>query len=212
LQAAAEFLGAICYLFGKVATMNHPLTTRAAECLARRAFTVAEVYRMCEAGILDPDERFELIEGEIVPMNAKNRRHEIVQSDLNAFLVARLPKACKLAIEPTARLSELSFIGPDFVIHRADLGLAPITPAEIMLLIEVADTSLAFDLGRKARLCAAHGIREYWVVNADTLVTTVHRNPATNGYAFVRIRGPNALLAPTHPALKELKLRMREIA
>ena len=65
--------------------------TRAAEGFTRRAFTVADVFRMIEAGIIDEDEQFELIEGEIVPMSPKGNQHEVIKLALNELLVVRKP-------------------------------------------------------------------------------------------------------------------------
>jgi Putative restriction endonuclease len=63
-----------------------------------------------------------------------------------------------------------------------------------MLVIEVADTTLAFDLGPKAQLYASYGAQERWVVNAPTLATTVHTGPTATGWASVREIGPGDLL------------------
>ena len=76
--------------------MNHPFpkTTTAAEGMPRRPFTVAELEQMVAAGILDEDERIELIGGEVVPMSPKGNQHEVVKTALNAYWARMLPETC----------------------------------------------------------------------------------------------------------------------
>ncbi|HXT09008.1 MAG TPA: hypothetical protein VN715_18975 [Roseiarcus sp.] len=86
--------------------------TRAAEGFDRRAFTVSEILRMQEAGILSPAETFELIEGEIVPMQAKSHIHELLKSALNYKLARTLPDLLWLGVETTIYLSDDTFVEP----------------------------------------------------------------------------------------------------
>ena len=165
--------------------MNVPLT-HAAEGLERRAFTVKDVIRMVEMGVLGRDERFELIGGEIVPMSPKGIRHERLKVWLNTHLVENRPKDVMLAPETTFYLSDDTFLEPDFVLYPAESGLENLSPETVLLAIEIADSSLGYDLGRKAQLYAEFGIRELWVINARTLETTVHRRPADCAYADIR--------------------------
>jgi Uma2 family endonuclease len=66
-----------------------------------------------------------------------------------------------------------------------------------LLVVEVADTSLRYDLNTKAPIYAAHGVPEYWVINAGTLTTMVHKNPSAQGYRFVQEIAPSTTLAPS---------------
>ena len=90
--------------------------TQAADGFARRAFTVAEIERMVDAGIIDRDENFELIEGEIVPIAAKNHTHERVKAVLNAALVRALPGNLWLGVESTIHLSDITYVEPDLAV------------------------------------------------------------------------------------------------
>jgi len=90
--------------------------TRAAEGLDRRAFTVDEVLRMQEAGIISEDENFELIEGEIVPMQAKTHVHELLKSALNLGIARALPERLWLGVETTIYLTPNTFVEPDLVV------------------------------------------------------------------------------------------------
>jgi Uma2 family endonuclease len=153
--------------------------------LPRRKFTVAEVERMCRKGLIREDERFELIGGEFVPMSPKGNWHENLKRELNRYLVKRLPDHLQLIPETTFRLSKDTFIEPDFLIYPSEVDLKDISGSNVLLAIELADTSLAYDLNRKPMLYAHFGIRELWVIDAKKRETTVHREPAGMAYGSV---------------------------
>jgi Uma2 family endonuclease len=164
--------------------MNVPLT-HAAEGLERRAFTVKDVIRMVETGVLGRDERFELIGGEIVPMSPKGIRHERLKLWLMEKLVKGLPDQFQTIPETSFYLSDDTFIEPDFVIYPRESGLENLSPETCLLAIGIADSSLAYDLGRKARLYAEFRIRELWVIDVNTMTITVHTSPNETGYGNV---------------------------
>jgi Uma2 family endonuclease len=179
-----------------------PLGTQAAEGLTRRRWSVAEIEAMTRAGVLDEDERFELIGGEIVPMNAKGIRHELIKNALMLHWAQRLPKEFRFALETTFRMSEDTFVEPDFVFYRTVDGLAQLNPRTALLAVEVADSSLAYDLGRKARIYANFGVPEVWVIEAVTLISHIHRRPGLNGYAEIRqVLGKETLVPAFTPQL-----------
>ncbi|GIL02318.1 MAG: hypothetical protein BroJett030_22170 [Alphaproteobacteria bacterium] len=175
--------------------MNVPLT-HAAEGLERRAFSVADVIRMVEIGVLGRDERFELIGGEIVPMSPKGIRHERLKIWLCTFLIENRPKSVSVAQETTFHLADDTFIEPDFVLYPADKGIENLTAETALFAIEIADSSLAYDLGRKAELYAQFGVREMWVIDVNTLRTTVHREPRDGRYRSVDAHAPGTPLRP----------------
>ena len=158
------------------------MTTQAAEGLMRRRWSVAEIEQMLRVGILTEDERFELIGGEVVPMSPKGIRHERVKGTLAKFWYQRLPSGIETIQETTFRLDEDTFVEPDFVFFKSSEGLVGLKPETCLLAVEVADSSLPYDLHRKARLYATFGVREVWVIDAHTLVTHVHRRPGLDGY------------------------------
>jgi Uma2 family endonuclease len=160
--------------------------TRAAEGLERRRFTVAEVEAIVAAGVMEEDERVELIGGELVPMSPKGIEHEVVKSALVDRWNRHRSDDCRLAPETTFRLSEDAYLEPDVVIYPRETGLKGLTGANVLLVVEIADSSLRFDTGRKAALYASFGIRELWVVDAVRLATRVFREPSREGYGEVR--------------------------
>jgi Uma2 family endonuclease len=188
-------------------------TTQAADGLPRLAWTLAEFERLSELGFfggIDGNrERLELIDGELLPMNAKGARHEWVRAELFLHLVRKLDTAYAIYSEPGWRPGGDLYLEPDMVLCRAGLHPVTIAPADVLLLIEVSDTSLEYDAGLKARVYANLGVREYWVVNAKTLETIIHLEPRDNGYATVVTLGEAEDLAPR--ALPELVVSLRSL-
>ena len=160
--------------------------TTAAEGLPRRRFTVAEVEAMVAAGVMEEDERVELIGGELVPMSPKGNRHEVVKVALLRRWYRIAPDDLDLAPETTFRLSEDTCLEPDVVIYPRAVGLAGLTSANALLVVEIADSSLRYDMGRKAALYASFGIRELWVVDAVRLTARIFRGPSAAGYSEAR--------------------------
>jgi Uma2 family endonuclease len=176
-------------------------TTQAAEGVPRLRWTVAEFERLAEIGILAEDDRVELIGGELVPMSPKDDRHEVVRAALHNWLRRSLPPAFDYHVLPGWRADDVNYFEPDFLIGPAGFKRTSINPKGVALLIEVAHSSLAFDSTTKAGQYASLGVRDYWVVNAVTLATRVHREPAAAGYAradTVAAKDPlTALLIPS---------------
>lgn len=176
--------------------MNIRATTRAAEGLPRRAFTVEEVERMTAVGLIEEDERLELLGGELVPMSPKGYFHERVKLALAEFLYRHCPSGFRVIPETTFRLSDITFVEPDFLVFPASVSLRDLKGTNAALAIEIADSSLGYDLGRKPRIYAQHGVPELWVIDAKTLVAHVHRVPAGEGYANLTLHPAEALLTP----------------
>ena len=174
----------------------HNMTTTAAEGLPRRRFTVAEIEAMTAAGILDEDERIELIGGEIVPMLAKGNRHEMLKSALTLSWARRLPDDLVFVTETTFRLMTDTYLEPDFVFYPKSSGIPGLSAATARLVVEIADASLGYDLGRKAALYASFGIAELWVIDAVRLDTHVHRQPSAGGYGVVQTLAKDRRLSP----------------
>src|SRR6516164_4493291 len=170
--------------------------TMAAEGFPRRAFTVEDISRMIEAGVIREDEKFELIEGEIVMMAAKGLAHERIKSALTIAVVRALPDHLTVGVEVTLRLTDTVMLEPDIAVFpkglfkKSSAGFAQLDPGEAILVIEVAASSLAYDKGLKARLYARHRVQEFWVVDANTYSTWVHTGPSGDGWTSITERGP----------------------
>ncbi|HEY1454598.1 MAG TPA: Uma2 family endonuclease [Roseiarcus sp.] len=184
--------------------------TSAAEGLPRRRFTVAEVEAMVAAGVMEGDERVELIGGELVPMSPKGNHHEVLKIALLDRWVRARPENCTVAQETTFRLSEDTYLEPDVVIYPRGAGLKGLTSATVLLVVEIADSSLRYDIGRKAALYASFGIRELWVIDAVRLTTRIFRGPAADGYRDMRDFGASDRLVPLF-APEAFALRMEEL-
>lgn len=182
-------------------------TTRAAEGLARRRWTTAELLAMVEAGILDPDERFELIGGEVVPMSPKGRRHEVVRDEVTEYFFRHRPNAVRVNAEPQLNLTDDQYTIPDLVVRPADVLMPDVRGPTVLLVIEIAESSLAYDTTTKAALYATHGVAEYWVIEARGLTTAVHRDASPAGYGSVVDVPPSETLTPLHAPGLALRLQ-----
>jgi Uma2 family endonuclease len=186
------------------------LTTSAAEGLPRRRFTAAEVEAMVAAGVMEEDERVELIGGELVPMSPKGLEHEVLKTALLDRWYRLTEREADLVPATTFRLSEDTYLEPDLVIYPRTSGLRGLTGANVLLVVEIADSSLSYDMGRKAALYASFGIRELWVIDAVRLTTHVFREPAADGYRNMQDLDPADRLVPVC-APEAFALRLDEL-
>jgi Uma2 family endonuclease len=146
--------------------------------------TVHDYYRMAEAGVLSPEVRTELVEGEIIDMPPIGDRHAAVVQRLNERLVHAVGESAEVSLHVPVRLSERSEPHPDVAVVKQNVFRnAHPEPAEVQLLIEVSDATLRYDLGPRAQLYARHAIPEYWVVDLQTHRVWRHRAPGGQQYA-----------------------------
>ena len=163
--------------------------TKAQE-IVRRRFTVHDYHRMGEAGILHEDDRVELIEGEIVEMAAIGTGHFACVNQLNRLLVRGVGDAAIVSVQNPVRLDEHTEPQPDLTVLRVrDYRESLPMPEDVLLLIEVSDTTLAYDRGVKLPLYARAGIREVWIVDLVDEVIERHIDPSRDGYrGFKKVR------------------------
>jgi Uma2 family endonuclease len=196
--------------------MNVPVIHPAPGLPPRRAFNAGDIWRMLEVGVIGEDERFELIEGEIVVMSPKSVAHDDVQNALNIALAKSAPDGLYVGNGSTLQLTETTLVEPDLAIISRDLykvhrqGFARPTPQDVLLVIEVAVSSLSYDRETKARLYAKHGIREYWVIDAHERRVWIHTGPSGEHWSSIVERGPDDIL--TTAALPGFSIRLRDIA
>ena len=180
--------------------------------VVRRRFTVDEYLHMVEAGILTECDRVELLDGDIVEMTPIGHRHATCVAALNRMLVTGVGARALVWPQGPIRLSERSQPEPDLALLRprpVSYRDAPAVPQDVLLLIEVADSSLARDRGLKRPLYAAAGISEYWIVNVEDREIEVHSSPSGTSYASVRRCRPGETLSPQ--AFPDLRVDVAEV-
>lgn len=151
----------------------------------RKRFTVQEYYRMAEAGILDPNVRTELIDGEVILMPPMGDPHAGNVDRGNAVLNRLLGDVAVIRVQSHVQLDEHQQPEPDLAVlrPRADFYTnGPPTPPDIFLIMEVADTTLRYDRRTKGPLYARAGIPEYWLHDVNAATLTVFRDPSPDGY------------------------------
>ncbi|MCK9606050.1 MAG: Uma2 family endonuclease [Methylomonas sp.] len=146
---------------------------------------IAEWHRMGEAGIFPPDSRMELIEGEILHMAPIGSNHAGHVARLIHALTPRLLEKAIVNAQNPVQLGDLSEPGPDFLLLRPDPNFYtsrhPLA-ADVLLLVEVSDSTLRFDRSQKLRLYATHAIPEYWIVNLIDNCLEAYRQPRDGDY------------------------------
>ena len=165
----------------------------------RKQFTVAEYYTMLEAGIFHEDSRVELIEGEIWQMPPIGSHHVGGVIRLTGLFTDLLKGQALVSVQNPVRLSDFSEPQPDLVVLRFRddyYARQHPAPADVLLLIEVADSSLDFDRGTKAFLYSRHDIPEVWLQDLKNGALVVHRDPSPQGYRDVKTLHRGDRLSP----------------
>jgi Uma2 family endonuclease len=154
----------------------------------RHRLTVDEYHRMGEAGVLQPDARVELIDGEIVDMAPIGTRHAAAVKRINLLLSQAIGGRAIVSVQDPIRLGTRTEPQPDLALlkPRADFYAGtPPAAADTLLVIEVADTTAAYDRQIKAPLYARHGVPELWIVDLEMEVVRFFRAPQGERYADV---------------------------
>ena len=158
--------------------------------LPPRKFTVDEFVRMGEAGIFEPDIRVELIDGVIVEMSGTGRPHARRTHRITRLFGRILPEDIEVSVQSTIRLDDWSGPEPDIALLSPEASLDGENiprPEDILLIAEVADSSLRIDRGDKARRYAESGIPELWIFVLERDEIEVYRQPTPEGYADVQV-------------------------
>ena len=149
----------------------------------RRRFTIEDYERMFDAGILTEHDRVELIEGEVVEMSPVGNRHAAFVANLNRLLVREVGDHAVVWPQGPVRIPPDSVPQPDLALLRPRSYVhESATMADVLLAIEVSDSTLRFDRIVKLRLYARAGIPEYWIVEANAEIVEVYRSPSGDGY------------------------------
>lgn len=167
--------------------------------IERRRFTAEEFERLAEAGILAEDERVELINGEIVQMSPIGRRHNATVDRIVDLFIRHLAGRVQLRVQGSVRLDASQELQPDVALlrRRADYYRASAPgPADILLVVEVADTSAEYDREVKLPLYGQAGVAEAWLVDLSADRLLVARQPAPDGYRTVAVLGRGEQVVP----------------
>ncbi|MEA5617076.1 Uma2 family endonuclease [Cronbergia sp. UHCC 0137] len=153
--------------------------------LQLRLWTVEDYHKMAQAGIFEPDERVELLEGKIIWMIAKGTAHTSAVGRTYKILENRVGNRAWISIQDSITLNDRSEPEPDIAVVKIDpLDYADHhpTPSEVYLIIEVANSSLKLDTETKAKAYSQAGIKDYWVLDVVKRELHIFRNPTETGY------------------------------
>jgi len=157
--------------------------------IKRRQFTIHDYYRMGKAGILLEDDRVELIYGEILSMSPIGNAHNAAVDRANRALVQTLGTRAIVRVQGSVQLDMYNEPQPDIVLlkPRDDFyAVGGPKPSDILLIIEMADSSLRFDRRVKARLYAEMGISDYWVADLNAVCVFCYSDRDDKSYRVVR--------------------------
>ena len=173
----------------------------------RRIITVEEYHRMAELGILSPDSRVELIEGEIIEMAPIGISHNCAVDRLNERLVEAVARTANVRVQGSFRLSNITEPQPDLILlkRRDDFYAEKFAAGEdTLLVIEVSDTTLRYDRNVKVPLYAKYGIPEVWIVDLENSRLHSFRSLAEGKYTHVSTTAQPGLIPL--PGLEELQV------
>lgn len=167
---------------------------------SRRRFTVDTYHRMGEAGIVGPQDRIELIDGEIIEMAPIGSPHLGAVAALTRLLTMTAPRGVIISVQHPVQLGDSSEPEPDLALLRPrpdNYRTSPLpSAADVLLIVEVSDTSLRYDQEVKLPLYARHGIQELWIVDLAAGAVNVHRRPTEGRYADAARTTPGDTIEP----------------
>jgi len=153
-------------------------------------FTVEEFNKLGQAGIFDEDDRVELLDGEIIVMSPIGKQHAGTVMQLHSLLQGRLHPRVLPGVQNPAVIDEFSEPLPDIMLLKPKKDYYKSghpQPKDILLLIEVSDTTLRYDRNRKLPKYAESGVPEVWIVNLKNQTIEQYRNPAAGEYLHCHV-------------------------
>jgi Uma2 family endonuclease len=162
--------------------------------------------RMVATGVLTQRDRIELIEGDMLDMAPIGMQHSAITARLNELFLLSLSRSATVVLGGPVNLGEFSEPQPDLMLlkRRADFyGTRIPEGADVLLLIEVSDSSLSFDQGVKLGLYARYGVVEYWVVDVAGKRVVTYQEPTASGYLRkFEFRATDAVTPQAFPQVK----------
>lgn len=180
----------------------------------RHRLSIDDFERLVAAGILAKDSRVELIEGDLIDMPPIGPGHASVSVRLTRLLVRRAGDDAIVSVTNPMRLPPWSMPQPDFLLLKPradDYASGHPGAGDVLLAVEVSDTSLRYDRVTKARVYASHGVHEYWVIEVDTRRLHLFREPVAAEGRYASTRALEAPFIVEASALPQVSLRSEEI-
>ncbi len=177
----------------------------------RLRFSVDEYYKMMELGMLKDYEKAEIIEGELIQKTPIGDRHALIVDILTEFFIRNVSDKVRVRVKNPVRISDYDEPEPDITL--ADLtkydGKRHPRPAEVILIVEVSDSTLKYDRDTKLALYAEAEIPEVWIVNLKNEIIEVHQNPSIGIYQLAQIFKRGDILQSG--SLQNIKLEVDKI-
>lgn len=174
--------------------------------VTRWQFTADDYERMVETGILGKDDRVELIDGEVIAMSPIGPPHAGIVNRLNAFLNRQLTNTAIVSVQNPIRLNDYSEPQPDLAVLQLKddyYAQAHPTPADILLLVEVAGSSFEYDSEEKMPRYAQDAIPEVCLIDVDHQTVTQYAHPSIVGYSYqMKLARGQMLVAQTITGLE----------
>ena len=178
----------------------------------KKLFTVDEYYEMARVGILTESDRVELIEGEIVEMSPIGSRHQAIVDELAYIFFNAVGDRARVRIQGPLRLADVTEPQPDvqLLTQRDDRYVdGHPTQVDALLVVEVSDTSLAYDRNYKSAVYSMRGVPELWILDVNRPRLFVMREPAELGYRVVMELEVGDTIAPL--ALPDLSFAVSDL-
>jgi len=171
----------------------------------RKLFTIDEYHRMIESGILSEDDRVELVEGEIIEMAAKGSRHAACVTRITDLFYRYARQSAIIRVQDPVRIGSSSELEPDVALLRLRDDLYANSHPDgndVLLIVEVSDTTIGYDRGVKLGLYAQANVPEVWIVNLADKVIEVYSQPEGGGYKVsTEARSGDSITALSVPGL-----------
>ncbi|MEM7302332.1 MAG: Uma2 family endonuclease [Pseudomonadota bacterium] len=147
-------------------------------------FTAELFFRMIDAGLFD-DKKVELIDGVLIELNPAKNDYGTALAYLTSAFISQIPSDLKGSIDVAIELNDGTVVGPDLTILPKSISSDDATGTDLLLAVEIANSSLNYDLRTKANLYSVHSVPELWVVDLPNRKLHIHREPASSGYQSV---------------------------
>jgi len=170
----------------------------------KHRFDVDAYYKLAEAGILPNPHRVELIDGEIIDLNAIGSPHAAITTRLTRQFIRAVGDLAIISVQNPLRLDSYNEPEPDLLVLRPradDYQANHPGAADVLLLVEVSDSSLAYDRGRKLALYAKFGVAEVWIVDLAGAALEIYRQPKEGAYALMERRTSGSLTPDLVPSV-----------